>query len=104
MNDLQIFIEYKISADMVHEYENHMQKVLDELRAFGAADVEWFEAADQENLYVEMFLLPTMESYELIKGKRRDGADPVFGQLDKYIVGGLQKLHCWAFVQRGSNR
>lgn len=98
---LQIFMEYRINGDKVIEYEAHMQEsLLKKIEEYEATEIQWFEAADQEHLYVEMFKVPTMAHYESIKEKRRDADHPVFGRLNEFVDGGMKKVHCWAFVKK----
>ncbi|MDG5786240.1 hypothetical protein QA612_01970 [Evansella sp. AB-P1] len=97
---LQIFLEYKIKPEFVNEYEKHMNEILVELEQYSATEVDWYEAADQKHLYVEMFKLPTMAHYHAIKEMRQNSNHAVFGRLDQYVDGGIKKVHCWAFVQR----
>ncbi|MDQ0256886.1 hypothetical protein J2S74_004308 [Evansella vedderi] len=97
---LQIFMEYKIKDDSVETYEGAMKKVLKALEENEASDIHWYKAADQGSLYVEMFKVPTMSHYNEIKEKRRDEQHPVFGHLEKYVDGGLKKVHCWAFIEK----
>ncbi|ADU29240.1 hypothetical protein [Evansella cellulosilytica] len=99
-NQLHIFMEYRIKSEYVKEFENKMPDVMKELERHEAIETEWFEAADQKNLYVEMFKLPTHSHYHDIKNVRRDKAHPIFGQFDQYVEGGIEKVHCWAFVKR----
>ena len=97
---VQIFLEYKVKEDSIKEYEKMMEDVLAGLEKFGASQVDWYEAADQGSLYVEMFKLPTMAHYDTIKKYRQDKDHPLFGKLDPFIEGGCKKVHCWAFIQK----
>ena len=97
ISSLQIFIEYKVKEADVKKYETVMKEVVKKLPEFSAEKIEWFVAADQPFLYVEMFQVPTLAHYQALKKLRRSIEHPVFGQLDNYIEGGLEKLNCWAF-------
>ncbi|MBU9711840.1 hypothetical protein [Evansella tamaricis] len=96
----QIFMEYKITEKMIYKYETGMPSIIKELENLGAIDIHWYKAADQGNLYVEMFILSSMEEYETVKRLRRDSDHPVFGKMDEYVDGGMKKVHCWAFVEK----
>ncbi|WP_026690865.1 MFS transporter [Alteribacter aurantiacus] len=97
---LQIFMEYKVKEDMVTEYEQVMKDILPALSEYGAEEVDWYEAADQKHLYVEMFTLPTMSHYHAMKKRRCTNEHPLFSKLDSLVEGGVKKVHCWAFVQK----
>lgn len=97
---IQVFLEYKIKHDKKEEYELYMPKLLQQLADYEADEIDWYEAADQDYLYVEMFKLPTMSHYYAMKESRSKKDHPLFGELDTFIEGGLHKLHCWAFLQK----
>ncbi len=101
MNDkMQIFLEYKVKDDCTEQYEALMKEILPALKNYEATDVDWYEAADQKNLYVEMFQLPTMSHYHGMKKMRCTLEHQLFSKLDSVVVGGIEKVHCWAFIQR----
>lgn len=95
---LQIFIEYKINENVIREYEEKMGIILATLPEYEASEIEWFAAADQPHLYVEMFKVPTKAHYIALKKYRQSNEHPVFGSIIPYIEGGSEKLHCWAFI------
>ncbi|RXJ00397.1 hypothetical protein DS745_12775 [Anaerobacillus alkaliphilus] len=96
-SSLQIFIEYKVKEAEIEKYEGLMKEVLKKLTEFSAEKIEWFVATDQPFLYVEMFQVPTLAHYQALKKLRKSTDHTVFGQLDQFIEGGLEKLNCWAF-------
>ncbi|PYZ96917.1 hypothetical protein CR205_14685 [Alteribacter lacisalsi] len=100
MKNLQIFLEYKVNENKTDEYEALMAEVLSALREYGAEEIDWYEAADQKNLYVEMFRLPTMSHYHAMKKLRCTEEHPLFSKLGDFVDGGVRKIHCWAFVQK----
>jgi len=56
---LQIFMEYKIKADNIKEYEMAMKDVISSLADYEAENIQWYVAEDQPFLYVEMYEVPT---------------------------------------------
>ncbi|KMK74943.1 hypothetical protein [Alkalihalobacillus pseudalcaliphilus] len=98
--ELEIFMEYKIKLEHVEEYEQVMSEITTSLERLGAKDVRWFEALDQPGLYVEMFKLPNQELYEKIKQLRQSHSNPTFKKIIPYVVGGENKVHCWAFLRK----
>lgn len=97
---IRVFIEYKINEADVNDYEQLMPSLINILQEEGASNVEWFEAADQPLLYVEMFEVSTLSHYQRLKQLRQTKNHPTFQLLDKHIVGGLPKLNCWAFLKK----
>ncbi|MBB5174629.1 hypothetical protein [Texcoconibacillus texcoconensis] len=100
MASIHVFIEYKVKLSSKKLYEVKMKDVLENLPDYEVEDIEWFEAADQEGLYVEMFKVPTMSHYYALKERRKSPSHAIFGQLDQVVDGGVEKLHCWAFVAK----
>lgn len=94
---LTVFMEYKVNHETLQSYEYEMASVIDELKKLGAADIQWYRAADQPSLYVEYFKVKDKEAYETIKEKRTSSEHPVFSKLFPLVSGGAEKIHCWAF-------
>ncbi|MFA9559254.1 hypothetical protein ACERII_18240 [Evansella sp. AB-rgal1] len=97
---IQVFMEYKIKPELVKEYEQAMEKIGAEVGDYEVTDFQWYKAADQGALYVEMYKVPTMSHYNSIKKWRKDKDHPVFGKLNEYVPGGIEKVHCWAFLKK----
>ncbi|TSB45194.1 MFS transporter [Alkalicoccobacillus porphyridii] len=97
---IRVFVEYKINDKAKKGYEQLMPSLLNTLSEEGATNIEWFEAADQPLLYVEMFEVSTLSHYRRLKQLRQTKIHPDFQQLDPMIAGGLSKLHCWAFQRK----
>ncbi|MFB5664222.1 hypothetical protein ACE4RR_20785 [Alteribacillus sp. HJP-4] len=93
-------MEYKIKHDKVTAYEEHMKKIAAHLRSLDASNFQWFTAADQPGLYVEMFEVPALSHYHTLKKQRCSKEHELFGKLDDYVDGGMNKVHCWAFHQK----
>lgn len=96
-------MEYKVKEQKISEYESVMKEILAALPDYGATDIEWFVAADQPYLYVEMFKLPTLAHYEAIKKLRCANEHHLFARLVPFIEGGVEKIHCWAFKPKRFN-
>ncbi|WP_018923347.1 hypothetical protein [Salsuginibacillus kocurii] len=99
---VHIFMEYKIKKNKKQVYEAIMSEALQELNTYSIEDYQWFEAMDQEGLYVEMFSVETMAMYEEIKNARTTLDHPFFSQWEDLVEGGLRKVHCWAFLKKDS--
>ncbi|WP_252314072.1 hypothetical protein [Sinobaca sp. H24] len=92
-----IFMEYKVKEESTETYLTEMKKVIEEMEALETGSVEWYEAADQKGLYVEMVEVSSMKEYEYIKERRRDPADAAFGGLLPLLEKGTAGMNCWAF-------
>ncbi|WEG17510.1 MFS transporter [Alkalihalophilus pseudofirmus] len=97
---LDVFIEYKIHEKYVKPYEENMKKIKERVQEMGASDFEWYEAADQPNLYVEMFKVNDYAAYEKIKSLRQDESESLTKDFSAYVAGGSSKVHCWAFKRK----
>jgi hypothetical protein len=94
---ITVFMEYKVNPDTYQSYERAMSSVIHELKKSGAADIQWYKAADQQTLYVECFQLPDIDAYESMKSERTSPGHPVYSMIQPFITGGFEKIHCWAF-------
>lgn len=97
---ITVFMEYKVRPEYVQDYENVMKEFAQALPTYDANHFQWFKAADQEGLYVEMFDVPTLSHYHTLKKWRRSKEHSLFKKLDEYVVGGLEKVNCWAFIRK----
>lgn len=92
-----IFMEYKIKENSRETYLFEMSSVIEEMDGLGVGAVEWYEAADQQGLYVEMLEVASMKEYEYIKERRSDPADTTFGRILSLLEKGEAGMNCWAF-------
>lgn len=97
---LQIFMEYKVKEAEIEPYEEAMKEIIQVLPEYGASQIEWFVAEDQPHLYVEMFEVPTLSHYHVLKKLRRSEEHSLFRKVVPYIEGGAEKIHCWAFQRK----
>ncbi|MBO8164637.1 MAG: MFS transporter [Brevibacillus sp.] len=89
---LMVFIEYKVKAELREQYLKKMTDVPDQVAARGGNSWRFYEGLDQPCLFVESFEVPDEAVYREIKEWRtRDQ------ELARYLVGGLEKMHVWAF-------
>lgn len=96
-NPIVIFMEYKIKENNRETYLSEMSKVIEEMEALGSGAVEWYEAADQKGLYVEMLEVSSMDEYKYIKERRSDPVDTEFGRILPLLEKGEAGMNCWAF-------
>lgn len=100
MENIQVFVEYKVIKEKKEEYFRKIEDLALVLEKIGAKDFKVFEGVDQDHLFVEMFQVPAMSSYQKLKRKRcEEEAEPgVFWQsINDCVEGGKEKIHMWAF-------
>ncbi|WP_158738416.1 hypothetical protein [Alteribacillus sp. YIM 98480] len=94
---LHIFMEYKIIPEQEQNYTRIMKEIAQVLPNYEVEKFQWFSAADQQCLFVEIFEVPTLSHYHTLRKWRCSKSHHIFGKLDDCIEGGVQKIHCWAF-------
>lgn len=102
MENIQVFVEYKVIEEKKDEYYGKMKDLALVMEKIGAKDFKVFEGADQVNLFVEMFQVPAMSSYHKLKRKRceEEAEQGVFWQaINDCVEGGKEKIHMWAFLR-----
>ncbi|AXF57644.1 MFS transporter [Salicibibacter kimchii] len=99
---IQVFMEYKILEGKESAYQTWIKEMVSELTEMGAANFRWFEALEQPGLYVELFTVPSIETYERIKNLRRSREHPSFGALGNWVHKPLEEINCWAFHDRSA--
>ena len=103
MENIQVFVEYKVLEEKKEEYLRKVKDLEIVLHKIGAVDFKVYEGADQPNLSVETFLVPEMTNSQKSKRKRvlEDAQEGVFWQaINNCVEGGKDKINMWAFVRR----
>ncbi|MDZ5783153.1 MFS transporter [Marinococcus luteus] len=96
-----VFMEYRILEDKRTEFLNAMEEISSAMLNEQVNNYEWFESVDQGALFVEMFAVNTPGQYHDLKTKRTEADEEVYGLLDKFVPGGINKVHCWCFEKKG---
>ncbi|MFC0211225.1 hypothetical protein ACFFK0_01970 [Paenibacillus chartarius] len=94
----KVFVEYAIAEEARNEYLAFMSGILGGLASgAGVLKPEWYEGTDQPGLFVEVW--PGMNYADFLKWKERrtNCGDAEWGRFDRWVRGGLQKLHIWHF-------
>lgn len=89
---VKVFVEYKIKPDKREQYLHSVKEIQRRMEQGGASHFSLYEGSDQPDLFVEMFDVPSIEIYYLLKEER--SMQPV---IDDCIAGGAAKIHIWAF-------
>jgi hypothetical protein len=95
---IQVFSEYKIKNNDTSSYEKAMEDVVSRLKEDGAINIQWYKSVDQNNLYVEMYEVDSMDDYNRIKVFRKSSVEERYKDIHPFIEGDAEKLHMWAFA------
>ncbi|WP_035100270.1 MFS transporter [Aneurinibacillus terranovensis] len=101
MSGIQVFVEYKVLEEKRTEYMEQMESLRHAMEKIGVDDFQVYEGVDQPGLFVEMFHVPTVESYRKLKRKRCEeppGKSGFWQMINPYVSGGTEKIHMWAFA------
>lgn len=91
----KVFVEYTIAEEAIDEYIAFMESI----RSLGP-NWDWYEGTDQPGLFVELWHDIGYAEYEAMKRRRADPEDEEWGHLDRWVRGGLARLHLWHFTER----
>lgn len=89
---LLVFIEYKVNEEHREAYLREMARIPAEVAERGGRNYQVYEGTDQPCLFVESFEVADEMTYRAIKAWRT--GDQRFAA---FLVGGLEKMHVWAF-------
>ncbi|MEB3100330.1 hypothetical protein [Ferviditalea candida] len=85
------FVEYRIQPEYRNDYFSFIRARLEQ-----HSNMEAYEGADQPGLFVEVWDGLTEEQFRELQTVRRDPYSS-WGELDRFMAGGLQKLNIWLF-------
>lgn len=85
------FVEYRIQADYRNDYFSFIRARLGQ-----HSNMEAFEGTDQPGLFVEVWNGLNEEQFRELQEMRRDPHSS-WGEMERFITGGLQKLNIWLF-------
>ncbi|MGM0845504.1 MAG: hypothetical protein ACQEUT_11040 [Bacillota bacterium] len=93
---LQMYIQYEIKESYIEHYKQLMEDILPTLSFFEAENIQWMPSPGSPASFTEVITLPTESHYHALKRLRTSGEHPLFGMLDACILGGLQRMECFA--------
>jgi hypothetical protein len=91
-SQIKMVIHYEVHENFSHQYRNAIRHILSQLPTFEANQIKLSES---QNQIIETFLLPTESHYFALKKLRKSKNHFLFGRLDPFIKGGLDKLECY---------
>ncbi|WP_210367369.1 hypothetical protein [Bacillus sp. REN3] len=95
---IQMIVHYEIKQNLLEPYKEVLSKISAMLPVF-EADMFSCSQSEQLNHFVETFYLPTEAHYHALKKLRLSRSHPVFGSLEDFVPGGLEKIGFAAIKQ-----
>ena len=92
-NTLHIYMEYEIKQSLRPQYKQIMNNIIATLPQYDAFNIQWEEAEDHSNRYIETFVVPTESHFHVLKRLRTSRRHLLFGLLDECICGGLKEMN-----------
>ncbi len=93
---IQMIIQYEIKQNLLGQYLEAIKRISAMLPEFEAK----MFSCSLKNVFIESFFVPTEAHYHAIKKMRLSRGHSVFGILDQYIPGGLDRIGFLAIKQK----
>ncbi|MDQ0413956.1 MULTISPECIES: hypothetical protein [Mesobacillus] len=95
---IQMIIQYEIKQNLLGQYLEAIKRISAMLPEFEAKMFSC-RLSGEKNVFIESFFVPTEAHYHAIKKMRLSRGHSVFGILDQYIPGGLDRIGFLAIKQ-----
>jgi hypothetical protein len=96
---IQMIIQYEVKQSLLGQYREAIDKISDMLPEF-EADMFSYSQSDQRNMFIESFYIPTEAHYHAMKKLRLSRSHSVFGRLEEFVPGGLERIGFMAIKQK----
>lgn len=96
---ITVFSEYKVLNEKKEEFMSLLPLFKEALEEGGAREIRFFTGCDQPGLFVEEFVLESIQAYEVVKNMRYEEKSEIWEKFHSCIPGGRDKVHMWAFSQ-----
>ncbi|MGA9225129.1 MAG: hypothetical protein WB217_02175 [Mesobacillus sp.] len=96
---IQMIIQYEVKQSLLGQYREAIDKISDMLPEF-EADMFSYSQSDQRNMFIESFYVPTEAHYHAMKKLRLSRSHSVFGRLEDFVPGGLERIGFMAIKQK----
>ena len=96
---IQMIIQYEVKQSLLGQYREAIEKISTMLPEF-EADMFSYSQSEQRNLFIESFYVPTEAHYHAMKKLRLSRSHSVFGRLEDFVPGGLERLGFMAIKQK----
>jgi len=96
---IQMIIQYEVKQSLLGQYREAIEKISDMLPEF-EADMFSYSQSEQRNMFIESFFVPTEAHYHAMKKLRLSRSHSVFGCLEDFVPGGLERIGFMAIKQK----
>ncbi|WP_102261605.1 hypothetical protein [Mesobacillus jeotgali] len=96
---IQMIVQYEVKQDLLSQYRDTINKISTMLPDF-EADMFSCSQSDEQNIFIESFYVPTEAHYHALKKMRLSRNHSVFGILEDFVPGGLERMGFMAIKQK----
>jgi hypothetical protein len=96
---IQMIVQYEVKQNLLSQYQETIDKISTMLPDF-EADMFSCSQSDERNIFVESFYVPTEAHYHALKKMRLSRNHSVFGILEDFVPGGLERMGFLAIKQK----
>jgi hypothetical protein len=96
---IQMIIQYEVKHNLLEQYREALDRISAMLPEF-EADMFSCSQSEQRNLFIESFYVPTEAHYHALKKLRLSRSHSVFGRLEDFVPGGLDRIGFMAIKQK----
>jgi hypothetical protein len=96
---IQMIIQYEVKQNLLGQYREAIEKISAMLPEF-EADMFSCSQSEQRNMFIESFYVPTEAHYHAMKKLRLSRSHSVFGSLEDFVPGGLERIGFMAIKQK----
>ena len=96
---IQMIVQYEVKQNLLSQYQETIDKISNMLPDY-EADMFSCSQSDERNFFVESFYVPTEAHYHALKKMRLSRDHSVFGTLEDFVPGGLERMGFLAIKQK----
>jgi hypothetical protein len=96
---IQMIIQYEVKQNLLGQYKEAIESISAMLADF-EADMFSCSQDEQRNMFIESFFVPTEAHYHALKKIRLSRNHSVFGCLEDFVPGGLERIGFMAIKQK----
>ena len=96
---IQMIVQYEVKQNLLSQYRETIEKISTMLPDF-EANMFSCSQSDERNIFIESFFVPTEAHYHALKKMRQSRTHAVFGILEDFVPGGLERIGFMAIKQK----
>jgi hypothetical protein len=96
---IQMIVQYEVKQNLLDQYREALDGISAMLADF-EADMFSCSQSEQRNMFIESFYVPTEAHYHALKKLRLSRSHSVFGRLEDFVPGGLERVGFIAIKQK----